>query len=147
MAIDRIANPSRYIGREPDAAVRLHEEAGMKVQEVSNILLSSACEDSCGLYEAIWELNSKFPDEPLGKKYEVAAAAVLELLEHGWIVLERVREGQEPEVISPEAVESILSNAVSWYPEHDDTTICFVATESGMRRYFGTDTSAISSEP
>lgn len=113
----------------------------MNVQEVANILLSSACEDSFGLYEAIWELNSKFPDEPLGEKYIVATAALLDLFEHAWITLERVKGGQEPEALSPEVVRSVLSNPVSWYPEYEGTSICFAATEAGRSRYFGTSAS------
>jgi len=119
----------------------------MKVQEVADILLSSACEDSFGLYEAIWELNSKFPDAPLGEKYDVATAALLDLVKHGWIALERVKEGREPEAVSPEAVRSILSNPVSWYPEYDGTSICLFSTASGRSRYFGTAASGSSSGP
>jgi hypothetical protein len=113
----------------------------MNLQEVTNILLSSACEDSFGLYEAIWELNGKFPDESLGEKYDVATAALLDLFDQGWITLERVKEGQERDALSPEVVKGLLSNPVSWYPEYEGTSICFVATEAGRSRYFGTSAS------
>jgi len=44
----------------------------MDVPEVETVLLSSATEDYFALYEAIWEINSRFPDETLGRKYETA---------------------------------------------------------------------------
>jgi len=35
--------------------------------EADRILLSSSNEDSVGLYEAIWEFNSRFPNTSLGE--------------------------------------------------------------------------------
>jgi len=53
----------------------------MDARDVETILLSSATEDYFGLYEAIWEINSRFPNVTLGRKYD-AVANVLRFWNH-----------------------------------------------------------------
>ncbi len=109
---------------------------------VEDLLLSSATEDYNGLYEAVWELNAKFPDASLGTKYDAANAALAALIERGWLKVEREILTKDYkhlryERINPSVLDSILANPVSWYPEYDHTRIVFTTTEAGDRAYFG----------
>lgn len=116
------------------------ESEEMDVQGVAEILLSSATEDEVGLYEAIWELNGKFPAEPLGRKYDLASRALIDLHRRGWIRLEKVtktRGERRLEEIAARDVEEMLKNPVSWYPEYDGSSIVFVCTDAGMASYLG----------
>ena len=112
----------------------------MNERGVAEILLSSATEDEVGLYEAIWELNEKFPSEPLGRKYDLASQALLDLHRRGWIRFERIRttSGERHlEEITASGVEGLLRNPVSWYPEYDGALVVFVFTDVGMAQYLG----------
>lgn len=110
----------------------------MRTTEMARMLLSSATEDRQGLYEAVWEINGRFPDLTLGQKYDGATAALLELHRHGWIRFEREfrsLDNRESEDVPGSDVVTTLGNPVSWYPEYDGSTIVFMATQTGLAHY------------
>jgi hypothetical protein len=110
----------------------------MKTDDVAKMLLSSATEDRFGLYEAIWELNGRFPTEPLGRKYDLAREVLLDLHRKGWIRFERVTIAagkQRAEAIKERDVLGVLDNPASWYPEYEGATVVFVSTERGTHHY------------
>lgn len=113
--------------------------AGERLKKAEEALLASANEDGPGLYEAIWELNTLFPDLPLGDKYALAHDALTSLVENGLIRLERGRMiggSRRFEALKPEQTEEILKNPTSWYPEYpDNERIGFTATEKGVRTW------------
>src|SRR5919112_2852751 len=107
-------------------------------QRTERILLASANEDYTGLYELIWELNTKLPDATLGEKYEAAERATRKLLDLGWVRLycTDLRLQRFEELDTPSAKEA-LSEPTSWYPvqswvsEGEGVLIVFAATEEG----------------
>ena len=109
------------------------------------ILLSTATEDHHGLYEAVWELNSRFPDASLSEKYRAANSALLSLSAAGHIELYQQRVDGEEQAISvlTAPVADLLANPVSWYPEHQGVQVGFVATEAGRESYFSKDGAAV----
>jgi len=110
----------------------------MKTEDVEKILLSTASEDWTGLYEAIWELNRLYPDETLGRKYDAAARALLNLHNKGWICFEKAsttKPGKPIAAISGQDVAEMLSHPVSWYPDYDGMVIVFSCTDSGIEKY------------
>ena len=107
-------------------------------RHAESILLSIATEDDFGLYEAIWLLNSRFPEESLAEKYRAAMAALRELHRRGLI---RFVQGPADEtgsgvvVIDAVEVDTLLQNPVSWYPEYDGTRVVFTAAPAGEEAY------------
>jgi hypothetical protein len=110
--------------------------------DIEKLLLASAAEDYAGLYEAIWELNAAFPAESLGDKYDAAAAALRALLGRGWITLyERspLTDGEyRYQAIPAAALESVLANPVSWYPDYSGLRIVFSITAAGEQAWSST---------
>ena len=102
-------------------------------QQSEQALLAAAHEDYTGLYEAVWELNTLFPDTPLGQKYQLAQDALTALLKKGLIRLERrTMAGNTPryEIIPLDQAAQIFQNPTSWYPEYpENTQIGFSAVE------------------
>lgn len=111
----------------------------MNAIDIEKLLLASAAEDYAGLYEAIWELNAAFPSVSLGDKYDTAAAALRALLGRGWIALyERspLPDGEyRYQAIPAAAVESVLANPVSWYPDYSGLRIVFSITAAGEQAW------------
>jgi hypothetical protein len=101
-------------------------------------LLDAANEDICGLYEAIWELNTMFPDRTEAENRKLAERVMRRLIAEGLVALHRgptVAKAGEPldlVPIAPEEVESILAQDDSWQPlgvSHGG--IGFLTTEEG----------------
>ncbi|MEM7227006.1 MAG: hypothetical protein AAF495_28825 [Pseudomonadota bacterium] len=111
-------------------------------QEAQRTLLFAATEeDHFGLYSEIWELNSRFPDVPLGEKHLAADTALRSLHAKGFIGFHRElltdsyrTKGHEP--IDPTEVEEMLSNPVSWYPDYNFVRIVYCITETGEHAYY-----------
>jgi hypothetical protein len=111
-------------------------------RDAEAMLLSSANEDYAGLYEAVWELNSSYPDASLGEKYDAAEGAICGLLSSGLIVLYKVNVSETMHLDSYLPIEKsdsghLLENPVSWYPEYKGERIVFAATDKGERVYLG----------
>lgn len=106
------------------------------IRKAKEALFASANEDYCGLYDAIWELNSMFPELALGDKYKLAHAALEALLIAGLIQLERrTTKNGKPcyDVLAPDQAAGIFSNPTSWYPEYpENEQIGFAATQKGV---------------
>lgn len=110
----------------------------MKIEDVEKVLLSSASEDWTGLYEAVWELNTLYPDETLGRKYDAAINALLNLHNKGWISFGKAstsKPGNLIATISAQDVAEMLSHPVSWYPNYDGTVVVFSVTDAGTEKY------------
>ena len=104
-------------------------------------LLSSALEDYTGLYEAIWELNSLFPNNSLGEKYQVAELVIEEFFSkgyiefHKWVFTNNYRDYVvEPIVLND--IGELLRSPTVWYPDYNRVRIVFSATEVGEQAYF-----------
>jgi hypothetical protein len=104
------------------------------------MLLSSANEDYTGLYEAVWELNSSYPNASLGEKYDAAVGAIRALLSSGLVALYKVNVSEAMYLDRYLAIDksdswNLLENPVSWYPEYKGERIVFAATDKGERVY------------
>lgn len=64
--------------------------AHIEEDEADRILLISANEDYTGLYEAIWEFNTRFPNTSLGEKYSASERALRSLHSRGLIEFHRM---------------------------------------------------------
>ena len=118
-------------------------------QRTERILLSATEEDYTGLYELIWELNSKFPEATLGEKYGAAERASRKLLDLGWVRLYRTDlSWQRFEELDTPSAKEALSDPTSWYPvqswvsEGEGVLIVFAATEAGEQAYLDDTTGA-----
>ena len=90
--------------------------------EAEWILLMSANEDYVGLYEAIWEFNSRFPAASLGEKYDAADHALRSLHSKGLIEFHRMifsddYKNHNYEPLNPADLDDMFTNPVSWYPD------------------------------
>ena len=77
-------------------------------------ILSSSEEGYCGLWELVWEINSRYPDEPVDLRKATAERVVRTLGERGWIELYECDPwpaSPKPESVpvEPDRCESILS--------------------------------------
>jgi len=109
-------------------------------KDAEAMLLSSANEDYTGLYEAVWELNSSYPDASLGEKYAAAEDAIRALLSSGLVALYKVNVSETMHLDRYLPIEKsdsghLLGNPVSWYPEYNGERIVFAATDEGERVY------------
>jgi hypothetical protein len=112
----------------------------MNSDEAAIAFLSLATEDEHWLYEAVWDLNTRFPGESIGQKYDVAKQALANLYSRGWIDFKLVRGVDEEglsESVNETDIATMLENPVSWYPEYDGATVVFFATDAGNAHYFG----------
>jgi hypothetical protein len=102
-------------------------------------VLADGLEDRIGLYEIVWDANSKFPDQNLGFKYDLAESIVRAFWKKGWIELIQERSpwaladpDEENGPISADRLDSIISNPTSWYPcNSDNLLIAYLTTEAG----------------
>ena len=105
------------------------------LNEAEKILLASATEDYTGLYEAIWELNTVYPNETLGEKYKVAEHALRALLDKKLIALFKASSyfgtsgAPTYSEVAFQDLDTILTNPVSWYPEYGNVTFLFASTK------------------
>jgi hypothetical protein len=100
-------------------------------------VLSTSTEDLTGVYEALWQANSFYPDRPLSERLAVAERAIHELLSEGLIELQvgtwKTASGDPP--VSLEEAEKLLKEWSTWAIP-DGPTVFFIATESGKQMYF-----------
>ncbi len=100
-------------------------------------ILSSSEEDYTGLWEVVWEINSRYPDEPPDLRKATAKRAVRTLFERGWIELYECSPwpacpGPKAVPVDPESRESILSRGQNWEaPEAESPTYWIATTEEG----------------
>ena len=116
----------------------------INLKDAKRMALASANEDYTGLYELVWELNTRYPSSGIGAKYTIAESTVRELINQGLIALYHRRLAENDEVHEPingEAVDSTLSDPVKWYPEDKGGRVVFSATEEGEKAYMS-DTEA-----
>jgi hypothetical protein len=100
---------------------------------MKRMILTSASEDYCGLWEAIWELNSAYPRLSPGEREFAAKAIVRELLEEGLIDLYVRKEPKaQEERLSREQWDGALSNELYWdAPEGHAAVVVFCTTPKG----------------
>lgn len=108
-------------------------------KQAENALLTAANEDFCGLYQAIWELNTLFPTMSIGDKYKLAEAALESLLSKGLIQLERMDTAPQLPAytpLDPAKAAEIFGDPTSWYPEYPEhIQIGFSATQKGKEAW------------
>ena len=117
------------------------DEFPINLEKARYQLLSSAVEDHTGLYEAIWELNSIFPDSSLGEKYRVAELIIREFTSkdyiefHRWVFTNDYKN-HVVETVTLTDIGKLLRDPTAWYPDHNRIRIVFSATEVGEQAYF-----------
>ena len=102
------------------------------------MLLATACEGGSGLYEAVWELNARFPDTSLSEKYRAAVSALRHLAERDLIEFYRENLSQDGDrrfEALDLSTDQVLEEVVNWYPEYAGVQIGFNATAEGEHFY------------
>ena len=97
-------------------------------------LLASSNEGGTGLYEAIWEFNTKFPEAALSEKYRAASRALRRLHEMSLIEFYRERfdrNGDDRFKTLTISTDEVLEQPVHWYLSYDGAQIGFNATPKG----------------
>jgi hypothetical protein len=99
---------------------------------VKYLILLNATEDITGLYEVIWELNTKFPDIKKEDKIDVARLGLKNLLDAGHLNLyKKFWAKNEEELIDKVRWNEIVDQDKFWEPPHDDGSYyCFCETHS-----------------
>lgn len=107
------------------------------IAEFAKILLWACIEDYAGLWELLWEVNSKFPGLSESERKRVSLEVVQLLLDKGFIRLYRCKEpyGDLSE-LDADAVSVALSEENNWKaPELAGVSIRAGATEKGEALY------------
>ena len=105
-------------------------------------ILSSSEEDYIGLWEVVWEINSRYPDQPPNLRKATAKRVVRTLFERSWIELYECSPwpaSPEPESVSidPARRESILSREENWEaPAPECPTYWIATTDEGDKAYY-----------
>ncbi len=105
--------------------------------EFAKILLWACIEDYAGLWELLWEVNSKFPELPENERKRMSLNVASLLLDNGFIKLYRCKEpyGELSELDADEA-RVVLGEERNWEaPEFEGVSIRAAATEKGEELY------------
>jgi hypothetical protein len=96
-----------------------------------------ACEDWTGLWEPLWALNTIAPAVAIKERERLAAAAIRNLRDAGYITFVRMAWPPvgEPEKVAPEEVETALQGD-GWRQIPPDCDVWFGATATGEAAYF-----------
>jgi hypothetical protein len=98
---------SEFRDRQPDSGT-------MTGNELLPVVLWLAIEDYSGLWEVVWELNTRLPRRT-NSNVETARQVVRELLRRGWIDLYWSQEPYgDPIRIPAEEAEEVLNNDRNW---------------------------------
>jgi hypothetical protein len=108
-----------------------------------DMALSDACEDYTGLYELVWEFNTRFPDAPEQERLRAAQAALGTLVRDSFVLVYCTRwlSDQYRELKRADA-EAVIANAESWRSpaDHPDGEyFCFASSDEGEAHYFKRD--------
>lgn len=107
------------------------------ITEIARTLLWACIEDYAGLWELLWEVNSKFPMFSDEERKRGSLEAMQLLLDRGLIKLYRCKEpyGDLSE-LDADAVRGALSEEDNWKaPEFRDVSIRAGATKDGEALY------------
>lgn len=104
----------------------------MDIARAEHETLLLACEDWAGLWEPLWALNTIAPDLALDERERLAATAIRNLRDAGYITFVRMAwpPFEEPEEIGPEDVETALRGD-RWRRSPPDCDVWFGATAKG----------------
>jgi hypothetical protein len=110
--------------------------------EAERAALDGACEDSFGLYEVDWTLNTSMPDVDPIERRRLARDAVKSLVLRGLVeVLRRGSDGVELPV-QPEHALSTVSSEDAWrVPAYGREEILLFRTDAGLKLWLRTDRS------
>jgi hypothetical protein len=100
--------------------------------------LTDAAEDYWGLYELVWELNTKYPDSSGDERLQVARAALTGLLQDGLVELFSARwSPSHYEAVSAGRAVALVALDSAWRPpsDADGTFVAFAVTDAGRRAY------------
>ena len=103
--------------------------------QVSEMILSDACEDYHGLYEIILSLNNEFPDVPEDSKRELAQLALGGLVKKGLVSLYTTTWPGGTYVAVPQhRAQAAIAASSSWAPPPAAPAkyYCFAATPEGV---------------
>jgi len=106
--------------------------------QVSEMILSDACEDYHGLYEIILSLNNEFPDVPEDSKRELAQLALGGLVKKGLVSLYTTTWPGGTYVAVPQhRAQAAIAASSSWAPPPAAPAkyYCFAATPEGEQAY------------
>src|SRR5260221_7153607 len=108
--------------------------------EAERAALDGACEDSIGLYEVDWMLNSNMPDVDPIERRQLARDAVRSLVLRGLVdVLRRGSDGVEL-LVQPEHALSTVSSEAAWrVPGHGREEILIYGTDAGLKLLLRSD--------
>jgi len=110
----------------------------MSTPELLKHILWLAIEDYSGLWEVVWEINSRYGELSETERMVLARQVVRDLASRGWVALYRCQEPYGDMVpLSLEEYERVLLNPANWVqPTADSVSIRISATEAGERAYF-----------
>ena len=96
-------------------------------------------EDYCGLWEAVWELNTRYPDLSQRERFVAAESAVRTLISQGWVGLYGDCDfgGRDLKPLRHEEYEEALLDPTNWeppFPRSESTW--FGATDAGEEAYY-----------
>ena len=109
----------------------------MDIARAEHETLLLACEDWAGLWEPLWALNTIAPEVALDERERLAATAIRNLWDAGYIRFVRMEWPaiEEPEDIAPEDVETALRGD-GWRRNPPDCDVWFGATAKGEAAHF-----------
>jgi hypothetical protein len=97
--------------------------------------LTSANEDLCGLYEAIWSMRTMFPDANDPELRKIAYDALVSLIEKGVVELSwSTPQESDTQTVATEEALRLLDDQGLWEPpEWEARFVAFGATDKGRR--------------
>jgi hypothetical protein len=109
----------------------------MTFSEAEWEVLTSANEDLCGLYEAVWSMRTMFPDATEQELRKTAYDAMVSLIQKGVVELSwTTARDDNMETVATEEALTLLDDERRWEPpEWEAKFLAFGATDKGQRAW------------
>jgi hypothetical protein len=109
----------------------------MTFSEAEWEVLTSANEDLCGLYEAVWSMRTMFPDATEQELRKTAYDAMVSLIQKGVVELSwTTARNENITTVATEEALRLLGDESLWEPpEWEAKFLAFGATDKGQRAW------------
>jgi hypothetical protein len=105
---------------------------------IREVLALNAQEGGVGLYEVIWDLNTRVPTADPSVTIHASIPVLVEFITRGWVELYMECWATRLErPVSRASALSVAADPLSWAPPSDEATwyYCYVITEAGQRAH------------
>jgi hypothetical protein len=100
-------------------------------------VLGSGCDDTVGIWEPVWSLNAKYPQNDRAQHRAIVQRVMLHLLRKPWITFFSIPFlTNRKTLISEDEANMLLNDDNSWEPSREPQ-VCYATTAEGREMWLG----------